>query len=197
MKKILVAVLALASVSAFANHKNLVSFDGDMLAHYANFLVKQEVNPKGGGTATETTGYDLRVNYAWSVHSNVFVGAILGMGKSKEKTGSTINSDEKTTIYGVRAIYDFSTDHVNSMYASLSYVIENEKDAQDNSNNQNKFTTISFGKRFGNIAQLAGANVTFSPSIDYTMIGFGKDSAVNNDDGTIIKLNIVKFDVLF
>jgi hypothetical protein len=197
MKKLLVAVLALASVSAFANHKNLVTFDGDMLAHYANYILKQEVNPKGGGTATETSGYDLMVNYAWSVHSNVYVGGIFGYAKEKVETGSTINSDTKTTTYGVRAIYDFSSDHANSMYAGLSYVIENEKDSTNNSKEQTKFTTISFGKRYGNFATLAGVNVTYSPSIDYTMLGFGKDSAQTLDDGTVIKLNVVKFDVLF
>jgi hypothetical protein len=204
MKKILVAVLALASVSAFANHKNLVSFDGETLSHFAKYAFGDETK-KNNGDTEETSGLDLTVNYAWSVHSNVFVGAILGYSNLETESttsGTKSTTENKSLDYGFRVIYDLSTDHANSMYAGLSYVIETseEKTSSSTTKNEEKLTTLSFGKRYSNIAQLAGANVTYSPSIDYIMSDFGKDSATgtqNKKERTAIVLNLVKFDVLF
>jgi hypothetical protein len=198
MKKLLVAVLALASVSAFANHKNLVTFDGSTLSHFAKYMLGNETKNNDGSTS-EVSGLDLRVNYAWAVHSNIFLGGILGYTnlKTEDNTGATTSKD-KGVDYGIRVIYDFSNDHVNSMYAGLTYFIDNSEN-NTGVKREEKVTTISFGKRYANIAQLAGANVTFSPSIDYEMGTFGKASKTTDGkkDRTSIVLNLVKFDVLF
>ena len=193
MKKLLVAVLALASVSAFANHKNLVSFDGDTLSHFAKY-VTGSIDGKSGNADTDVTTFSFNVNYAWAVHSNVYVGGILGFSKNETETnGVKSNADEGNSFnYGLRAIYDLSTDHANSMYVSLSYLIENEKYVDL----ETTYTTVEFGKRYSMFSLLAGPNVTYAPSIAYTKIGHDSKET-NIDGGSSITLNLVKFDVLF
>jgi hypothetical protein len=191
MKKILVAVLALASVSAFANHKNLVSFDGDTLSHFANYVTGSR-DGKNGNADQDTDSLDLTVNYAWSVHSNIFVGAILGFSKSETDVAGA-KEKEGSFTYGLRAIYDLSTDHANSMYVSLAYVVTTPKYVGDNVDTTT--TAVEFGKRYSMFTVLAGPNVTFSPSIAYSMVSEG--SALDTDGGSDIRLNLVKFDVLF
>lgn len=200
MKKLLVAVMTLASVTAFANHNHLVTFDGDMLKHYANF-VTGSIDGTNGGADTDYDGLSLEVNYAWKVHSNIFVGGILGFGQSERETGAAKTETDYLT-YGVRAIYDFSTDHANSMYATFSYVIETEeaKNAAGTTTTDDEDThiTLEFGKRFGNFTNLAGVNVTYAPSIAYRMTDYDdKLPGATSTDGTEIRLNLVKFDVLF
>jgi hypothetical protein len=198
MKKILVAVLALASVSAFANHKNLVSFDGDTLSHFAKYAMGDR-DRKNSGSEVEYTALDFQVNYAWSVAPQLFVGGILGYSKteidSKPVSGATTTTKEAEFNYGVRAIYDLSTDHANAMYVSLSYVINSLKYTAPNAKEDTTSTTVEFGRRYSMFSLLAGPNVTYSPSISYTMVG--EDDGHDTDGGSDIVLNLVKFDVLF
>lgn len=191
--------MTLASVTAFANHNHLVTFDGDMLKHYANF-VTGTLDGANGGADTDYDKLNLSVNYAWKVHSNIFVGGLLSYGSAEYETGPSKNEVDSQS-YGVRVIYDLSTDHANSMYGILSYVVETEEDktgATVNSDEEYKYTTLEFGKRFGNFTHLAGMNVTYAPSISYTMVDFkDKTPGGASRDGSEIRLNLIKFDVLF
>ncbi len=198
MKKLLVAVLALASVSAFANHKNLVSFDGDTLSHFVRYAMGDRDARTSADASVEYTSFDFQVNYAWAVHSNVYVGGILGYSKTEidsTTAGVTTTSKEAEFNYGVRAIYDLSTDHANSMYVSLAYVINSPKYTAPGASEDSTTTTLEFGKRYSMFTVLAGSNVTYSPSIAYNMVS--EDSGNDTDGGKDIVLNLVNFDVLF
>ena len=85
MKKLLAAIVAFSAVSAMADHKHLVSFDGSDLKHFARYVIGDETK-KNDGAKEKESGLSLRVNYAWKVHSNIFVGGILGYSNNKEET---------------------------------------------------------------------------------------------------------------
>lgn len=195
MKRILATLVAVCSLNVMAADK-LVTIDGDMLAHFGNYIMRDWAG-KTSANDTEVTSFDIDVNMAWKVQSQLWVGAVLGYATDETEVNGSTFTDETTMKYGVRAIYDLGSDSKNTLYVGASYIMNNVEDSEDDTDNTYTRLGLEFGKRMGSFAKLAGANVTYAPSIEYRMVSFGDDAEDTYDDGTEIKLNIVKFDILF
>ncbi|MBL7663616.1 MAG: outer membrane beta-barrel protein [Bacteriovoracaceae bacterium] len=190
MKNLIAALVLVGSVSAFAQDKNMVSFDlGGIGALYSSTTVEKAAGDE------DTTTMNILVNYAWKVHSNVQVKAILGYATEEveDQTGTT--SDATMMTYGVGAIWNFDTDFKKSLYVGASYVIQNIEEDVAATEEDSTAIVLEVGKRMS-LGSIGAANFNWSPSFAYQVAG-SVDDGTEDADKTGWTLNILKIDVLF
>lgn len=186
MKKLLVAVVALASVSAFSQ-SHMVRFSAIGLHNGAGdfnvgFTTDEEFDVTAGETV-KTSQTNIALNYAYTVAPQVQVG--LGVIYNN-------GNDEKSTYYNVSAYYNFSTDLANAYYAGLHYQFGEEKDVSKDSN-----IFVEGGKRFA-LGSWNGFNLTYAPNVTLGFETTEFDAAgVDDSKSTTLAWNFLKFDVLF
>jgi hypothetical protein len=193
MKKLLCAVIALASVSAFAQ-KSMVTLSG-----YENDRQDRSLdftNITGGSSHDNTS--NIALNYAYAVTDAVQVGVLYK--KFKETSGGDIDTDGDQTTMGVQAIYNFAGKLTDTFYAALHYDMLNSKESDTTPDDDYKTNTLGleYGHRWS-LGSLGGLNVSYSPSatLAFSKTTAGDDDVTNDESFTSVTLNFVKFDVLF
>lgn len=195
MKKFLVAALALASVSAFAQ-KHMVTLSGYETGNIQNRTL--DLNLAHGGSPNERT-QNIALNYAYAVTDTVQVGASYKMFEETESDRLQAPGDKNRTI-GFQVIYNFKHQLIDTCYAALHYDMKKNYESETvpavKGSDVNTWG-LEYGHRFG-LGKLAGMHFTYSPS---ATLSFAKtDSEIPNTDDqstTSLSLNFVKFDVLF
>lgn len=204
MKKLLVLALALSATAAFAK-KKLVSIDGETLSHAASYTMETlEYDATGTNKEEEDTDLSINVNMAWEVQSKLYVGGILNFGKrtvtNTSQAGVATDTDIDTLGYGLRVVYEVMGSGKDAGYVDFRYVmtnVESKTGAAAATEEDTTDITIGFAKRMA-YANLAGANVAWTPGIYYTMRDVETSPTANGfDSGTEIKINIVNFDIMF
>jgi ABC-type antimicrobial peptide transport system permease subunit len=188
MKKLLVAILAISAVSAFAhNHegkdiKHMVRFYGFNDAGVSNSF---DVSTDTNGDDDKTT--NIALNYAYAITNNWQIGATY-----KSKTGEENGSDINDTTMGLSGYYNFDKSLDSTCYVGVHYM-NGTNDADD------KTTTmaVEYGHRF-HVGHVWGLHLTYSPNISYsTSTTVYDDDSKDDNDTTALAWNWIKFDVLF
>ena len=183
MKKLLVAVLALSSLSAFAQ-KSLITFGsfGDG-GNSETFDVSNSTRDDGVNDETSTT--NVMVNYTFAFTNSFMAGVKVG----NYATATTANN---YTTAGIQFYYNINDSVNDTFYTGLHYSMK------DMANDDvTKTTSLEFGHRFA-AGAWRGFNLAFSPSISYAISTKEFDAAGTKDlETTALAWNWIKFDVLF
>lgn len=194
MKKLLCAVLALSTVSAFAA-KHMVTLSGYETGNEQNKSL--DFSNVTGGSAHDNTS-NIALNYAYAVTDAVQVGALYK--KYKDTTGGDVNANGDQTTLGLQAIYNFANKLTDTCYAALHYdmLTSKESDATPNDDYKTNTLGLEYGHRFS-IGSLGNFNVNYSPSLTlaFAKTTAGDDDVTNDESTTSVTVNFVKFDVLF
>lgn len=182
MKKLLVAVLAMATVSAFAQ-KHMVRFSEVGNHNGAGDFNLAFDNDKTGSTGVETSQTSIALNYAHTVAANWQVG--LGFAYENGNT-------EKSESITVSGYYNFSTDLANAYYAGLHYTFGKDRNSED------KISGLGLegGKRFA-LGSWQGFNLTYAPNVTLAQAKTEFDAGGDDDESMNLTWNFLKFDVLF
>ncbi|MFY7993576.1 MAG: hypothetical protein ACOVP4_09815 [Bacteriovoracaceae bacterium] len=187
MKKLFLALIALSSVSAFAQ-KHMVNFSNDSLVIGDLSFVSSKDR---GSEKDNRTDFGLKVNYAYAVHPHLQVGTKLGLEKAKEGSLKTDNYE----IF-VGAIYNLELDFRQSYYASL-YLGYQKDDAYGVSpvlHSERTVGQLSLGKRFP-LKMIGFENLTYSPEVTASSTNYTTSTAA--DWRQDLKFTFLQFSVFF
>ncbi len=191
MKMFLCAIVALASLSAFADHhqKHMVTLSGyegnqtDRSLDFSNSTGSDSLNKN-------TTTSNIALNYAYAVTDSFQVGASY---KNFRKEVSGVNDLDSVKSMGLQVIYNFAGQLSDTNYAAVHYDTQTVTQSNDKTNTW----SAEFGHRFS-MGTVWGMNFNYSPSAS---LAFAKTapaaSGADDSSTTSVSLNFVKFDVVF
>lgn len=198
--KILIAILALmTSVIATAQTTKIVTIDAFDFAYSGGLILK---NDNAKGSDREETTFRLNLNFAQSLdqYAGLMWKARAYINREDTEFGA---SDYQETRWGGAAglLYNFQADNVKeSFFASGMVGLERatyEIGNNDDESGFNIFTDLEVGKRF-DMGAYSVANISYSPSFSLTLKRYGGD--IRDEyfkSGSEIKINFLKFDILF
>ena len=185
MKKLLVAIVALASVSAFAGTDNMVRFTNmDNANNTRSFDVSFDTTTAKDGTKdNDTASNHVALNYA-----RAFGQWQVGLTYKNEATAS---GDDNTI--GLSAYYNMEADLLNTCYVAFHYDM-----MKANNDDKTNTMTLEYGHRWA-IGSAWGLNLTFAPSVALAQATTEYDDSSIDEDQvkTSLAWNWAKFDVLF
>lgn len=190
MKKLLVGILALSSVSAFAqNHMvQLSGYEGDRQDRSLDLY-----NSNGGSNHSTTS--NIALNYAFAINPTWQVG---GLFKKYQNEGAG-SAKDKSNRYGVFGIWNLNNRLTDTNYLGLKYTMGNQevKNSAGAKTNDDDTQTLSveFGHRFL-LGKLWDMSYTWSPSAELGVSRVDPDSG-STSSTTEFALNVLKVDVLF
>lgn len=197
MKKLLVALLAISAVSAFAhNHemkghmhkgkdlKHMVRFyDFGNTGVSGSFDVSFDTKTSENGTKDkDTAGNNIALNYAYAINNKFQIG---GTYKNNNQGSGDI------TTLGVSAYYNTGKSLDSTCYFGLHYNVQTDK-TQDDELDMNTIG-LEYGHRF-HVGHVWGIHLTYSPSLNYNMSTTDYDEEETSNE---LVWNWIKFDVLF
>ncbi|HXH74631.1 MAG TPA: hypothetical protein VNJ08_06675 [Bacteriovoracaceae bacterium] len=198
MKTFLVAVLALASVNAFAQ-RHMVTLSGYETGGVEdNSLDFRNSTGSAFGGSPNESHRDINLNYAFAITESIQVGGLYRSHLAEERGAVQASTDDTTTM-GVQVIYNFHNKLIDTCYAALHYDMLTAKENDNAGNDDFETNTLSFeyGHRFG-LGKLGGLHFTYSPSATLAFANTEPgDSTLDDSSSTVVSLNFVKFDVLF
>lgn len=198
MKFIIAMLVLMTSVIASAQTK-IVSIDAFDFTYTGGLLLKSD---NGEGPDRDETTFRLNLNYAQNLEQ--YVGVMWKVrayiNRQDIDHGS---SDYLETRWGGAGggIYNFQADNIKeSFFAGAMVGIERatyEIGSQDDQSGFNFFTDLEVGKRF-DMGAYSVANISYAPTFSVTLKRYGGD--IRDDyyrSGNEIKINFLKFDILF
>lgn len=197
--KLLIAALVLVSASFATAQSRIVSIDAFDLSYTGGILLKKD-NAKRGADREETT-FKFNLNYAQSIpeYSGLMWKAMVFWNREDIDW----NGDQLNNRFGAAGgvLYNFQPDDIkNSFLAGAMAGLERqtvEADGKDDEAGFNIFFMFEGGKRF-DMGQYAQANISYAPTISFQWKRYGGD--IRDEyfkTGTELKLNFLKFDILF
>jgi hypothetical protein len=197
--KIIFALLILSFSFSVLAQTRIVSVDAYDLSYTGGLLIKSD---NGKSEDREQIKFRLNLNYAenWEKYVGVMWKARVFINRDSVDFGS---NDTLETSWGGAGgfIYNFNSDNIKESYfASASVGLERatyEVGSTDDESGFNIFGDLEGGKRF-DLGQYSVANISFAPSVALTLKRYGgdiRDTYYKN--GSELKLNFLKFDILF
>ena len=197
--KLLIALMILTTTTIVSAQSRLVTIDAYDFSYTGGLLIKSD---NGKHDDREKTTFRLNLNYAqnWEKYVGVMWRARVFINRDSVDFGS--NDTLETSWSGAGGlIYNFSPDNLKESYfTSVSLGVERatyEVGSSDDESGFNIFGDLEGGKRF-DLGQYSVANVSYAPSITLTLKRYGgdiRDTYYKN--GSELKLNFLKFDILF
>lgn len=198
MKLALALIVLVTSVMASAQSR-IVSVDAFDMTYTGGLLIKND-DAKKGSDREETT-FKLNLNYSQSIeqYEGVMWKALVFFNREDIDWGNdTLNSR-----YGVGGgiIYNFQANDIkNSFMAGALVGIERQTVEFANTDDEsgfNFFVLFEGGKRW-DMGQYAKLNLSYAPTASFQWKRYGGDIRKKFlKSGTELKLNFLKFDVLF
>lgn len=198
--KILIAMLVLmTSVIASAQTTKIVTVDAFDFAYSGGLMLK---NDNAKGPDREETTFRLNLNYAQSFAQYVGLMWKARVFINREDTEFGAFDYQETRWGGAAGLlYNFQPDNVKeSFFASGMLGLERatyEFGNNDDESGFNIFTDLEVGKRF-DMGAYSIANISYAPSFSLTLKRYGGD--IRDDyfkSGSEVKINFLKFDILF
>ncbi|WPU64977.1 hypothetical protein [Peredibacter starrii] len=197
MKFLLALVLLVSSVIASAQSR-IVSIDAFDLSYTGGLLIKSD---SGKGTDRDETTFRLNLNYAqnWEQYVGLMWKAKAYINRQDVDWGV----DSVNTAWGAAGglLYNFQADNIKeSFFFGALIGLERmtvEAKGLDDESGFNIFTDLEFGKRF-DLGQYSVANISYAPTFALTLKRYGGD--IRDEyfkSGNEIKINFLKFDILF
>lgn len=198
MKFLLALVLLVSSVFASAQSR-IVSIDAFDLSYSGGLVLK---NDSGKSPKREEVTFKLNLNYAQALEQYVGVmwKAKVFFNREDVDWGAY---DALNSSYGAAGgiLYNFQPENIKeSFYAGAMIGIERasiEGLGKSDKSGFNFFTDLEAGKRF-DLGAYSIASIAYSPSLAVTFKRYGGDLRSSYfKTGNEIKLNFLKFDILF
>ncbi len=196
--KFLIAVLMLViSMPSFAQ-KRIVSVDAFDLTYTGGILIKSD-NAKRGSDRKETT-FRFNLNYAQAFEQ--YEGLMWKAQVHLNREDVDYNVDTLRSQFGLAGgvVYNFQPEDIkNSVMAGA--LVGLERATYDNGvtdeSGINLFLNLEGGKRW-DLGQYSVANISYAPTVSVQFKRYGGDIRDNQfKNGHEIKLNFLKFDILF
>ncbi len=198
MKKLLVAILALTTASAFAGN-SMIRLDGcfDGTCDALDFQMDSET-VESTDADDDTSNTTIALNYAMAFGGNWGAG-LTYISKNKTTDGDVATVGDKSNTIGLSGYYNIDGAWDDSCFVALHYNIttNDDNDTTDDSGNKQTDIVLEYGHRY-KLGSLMGMNWNWSPSVTYTM----GTTAYNNDDAdddkqTDLTLNVANVAVTF
>lgn len=198
MKLALAFIVLVTSLMASAQTR-IVSVDAFDMSYTGGLLIKSD-NAKKGSDRDETT-FKLNLNYAQSIPE--YVGLMWKAQAFFNREDVDWGGDTLNSRFGAAGglLYNFQPEDVkNSFLASASVGLERqtiELDGTDDESGFNLFFIFEGGKRW-DMGQYAKLNLSYAPTVSFQWKRYGGD--IRDEflkSGTELKLNFLKFDILF
>jgi len=195
MKKLLVALVALTTVSAFADGHSMVKLNGCFDGQCDNLNVGMSSDDADAKNASQ----NIALNYAMAFGGNF--GAGLTYITNTETVDGDIasgNTSNYNTI-GLSFYWNKDGSFSDSCFAALHYDMKTTKDddTTTDSGKKNNTITLEYGHRYS-IGKVMGVTMNWSPSVTYAM-----DTRVSNNSATddlktnTLALNVANFAATF
>lgn len=198
MKFLMALLVLMTSVIASAQSK-IVSIDAFDFSYTGGLLIKTD---NGKGPDRDETTFRLNLNYAQNLDQ--YVGLMWKARVFINREDSEYrSSDYQETRWGAAGgfLYNFQSENVKeSFYAGALVGLERatyEIGSLDDQSGFNIFTDLEVGKRF-DMGTYSVANLSYAPNFTLTLKRYGGD--IRDDyfrSGNEIKINFLKFDILF
>jgi hypothetical protein len=173
MKKLLVAVLALTTMSAFAGN-SMVKMNGCFDNGQCENLNLQSWSDDAD-KKTEVT--NIAFNYAMSFAGNWGAG-LTYISNSKKLDGDAATVGDVTNTIGLSGYWNKDGSWDNSCFAAVHYdMVTNDDTATKDSGDKTTVITLEYGHRFM-LGTVAGINFNWAPSVTYAM----STKVANGDD---------------
>ncbi len=190
MKKLLLGLMALSSVSAFAQ-MHMVQLSGYEGSRQDRSL---DLYTSNGGSNHSTVS-NIALNYAFAFTPTWQLGALY---KKFQEEGAGSAKDNRST-YGIFGLWNLSNRLTDTNYLGLKYQMGNleVKNSAGAKTNDDDTQTLSaeFGHRFL-LGKLYDMSYSWSPSAELGVARIDPDTG-DNSSTTEFKLNVLKVDVLF
>lgn len=198
MKFALALVVLISSMVASAQSR-IVSIDAFDLSYTGGILLKKD-NARRGDDREETT-FKFNLNYAQNLPE--YVGLMWKAQVFWNREDVDWNGDELRNRFGAAGgfLYNFQADDIkNSFLAGAMVGIDRqtiEAQGKDDEASFNFFVNFEGGKRF-DMGQYSAANISYAPTIAFQWTRYGGDIRKEYfKSGTELKINFLKFDILF
>ncbi len=197
--RLLVLLAALLCVVAARAQERIVSIDAFQLG-YAGGWVFTSDKGKGGTKDRDANEFKLNLNYAQKLpqHPQIMVKGVARI----ERTYVDQGDDTTNSLWGFSGGVLFNhdaTDVKNSMFAGLQAGMERQtiEAANEEATGFNLTLAVEAGKRW-DMGQYSVANISYAPSVEWLYRRYGGDIRDEfYSTGTELKLNFLKFDILF
>jgi hypothetical protein len=196
--KILIALTMLAVSTIASAQDKVVSVDAFDFAYSGGLLIKSD---SGKGPDRDETTFRFNLNYAqnWQ-YVGVMVKGKVFINREDVDFGS---ADSLETRWGAAGgfLYNFQPDDIkNSIFAGALIGIERatyEFGKEDDKSGFNVFTDLEAGKRW-DLGRYSVASISYAPTVAVTLKRYGGDIRDKYfRTGKEVKLNFLKFDILF
>lgn len=197
MKFLIALLMLVVSVASYAQ-KRVVSIDAFDLTYTGGLLIKSD-NAKKGSDRDETT-FRFNLNYAQELAQTPGLMWKAQVHLNREDVDYGV--DTLRSQFGVAGglLYNFQPDDIkNSLMAGALVGLERATydNGVDDESGINMFMILEGGKRW-DLGQYSVANISYAPTVSVQFKRYGGDIRDNQfKNGHEIKLNFLKFDVLF
>ena len=198
--KILVLFAALLCVAAARAQNRIVSVDAFQLGYSGGLMFKKD-SGKGDTKDRDQNQFKINANFAQTVKEYpnlMFKGVVRAEHTRMDQGGDTTNSVWGLSV-GVILNHD-AADIKNSMFAGAQIGGELQRvdePGQSNEKGLNIVFNAEVGKRW-DMGHYAMANISYAPTFEFVFRRYGggiRDEYYTS--GTELKINFLKFDVLF
>lgn len=197
--KLFIALVVLAFAHVASAQSRIVSIDAFDLSYTGGLLLKDD---DAKGSDREETTFKINLNYAqnWDQYQGLMWKVKAHVLSQDIDYGS---ADEEVTAWGGAAglLLNFGEASIKeAFYAGAMVGIERmtiEAGGNDDQSGFNVWTDLEVGKRW-DLGQYSVANISYAPNFALTLKRYGGD--IRDDyykSGTEIKINFLKFDILF
>ncbi len=176
----------------------MVTIDGQELQQAATWAKTTLVSANDGLEDATTTTTKLLLNFSFKTSEYVQLGFIYGIGSSKgESDGNTV-VDSNDRYIGFKGIYNFHEQFKFAYYMALTILQLSTTNNKTSKSDQIVYTTFEFGKRIRMIDFFMGPNVSYSPSVEYSLLNLSGDTYDGNfETGSELRINALQFDILW
>lgn len=196
--KFLIALIVLVSTCLASAQSRIVSIDAFDMAYSGGLIIK---NDNGKSPKREETTFRLNLNYAQAFEQ--YIGLMWKAKAYFNREDVDWGGDSLSSAWGAAggALYNFQADNIKeSFFAGIMIGVERmtfEAQGRSDESAFNFFTDLEAGKRF-DLGQYSIASIAYAPSLGVTFKRYGGDLRDKYfKSGNEIKINFLKFDILF
>lgn len=196
--KLLVLLVALFCVAA-ARAERIISIDAGQLSYTGALIFKSDSGVKGKSDR-DSNQFRLNLNFAQTIaqYPQLMFKALARYERENIDYGT---SDTTNTIFGLSGGLIYNVDHkdiANSMFAGFQFGVEHQNlDLSTKESGLNLTLAVEAGKRW-DMGKFSMTKVSYAPTFEFLVRRYGGDIRKEYfNSGTELKLNFLKFDVLF
>ena len=195
--KLLVLLVALFCVAA-ARAERIISIDSDTLSYTGALNFKSDSGAKNKSDR-DTNEFGLKLNFAQTLTGYPQL-MFKGIGRYERQTVD-YGSEKTNSIFALSGGLLYNVDHqniANSIFAGFQFGFEHQKlNLGSSESGLNLTLGVEAGKRW-DMGKFSMTKISYAPTVEFLVRRYGGDIRSEYfTNGTELKLNFLKFDVLF